>query len=102
MANFFINFLDANGILSNFLFGFRHKNSTTHAIITLTERISKSLDTGKIVCGIFIDFRKTFDVIPHETLSKNYIFMEYVEICVTGLKVISQNALSMLSFRTLN
>ena len=53
MANFLIHFLDANGILSNFQFGFRHKHSTTHAIITLTERISKSLDTGKIVCGIY-------------------------------------------------
>ena len=70
MANFLINFLDANDILSNFQFGFRHKHSTTHAIITLTERISKSLDTGKIVCGIFIDFRKAFDVIPHKTLLK--------------------------------
>ena len=28
--------------------------------------------------------------------------MEYVEICMTGLKVISKNALSMLSFKTLN
>ena len=39
---------------------------TTHAIITLTEKN----DTGKIVCGIFIDFRKVFDVIPHITLLK--------------------------------
>ena len=70
MANFLINFLDANGILSNFQFGFRHKYSTTHAIITLTEKISKSLDTGKIVCGIFIVFRITLDVIPHKTLLK--------------------------------
>ena len=70
MANFLIIFLDANGILSNFQFGFRHKHSTTHAIITLTEKNSKALDTGKIVCGIFIDFRKAFDVIPHKTLLK--------------------------------
>ena len=28
--------------------------------------------------------------------------MEYVEICMTGLKVISKNAHSMLSFKTLN
>ena len=69
-ANFLINFLDANGILSNFQFSFRHKHSATHAIITLTERISKSFDTVKIVCGIFIDFRKAFDVIPHKTLLK--------------------------------
>ena len=28
------------------------------------------MDTGKIVCGIFIDFRKAFDMIPHKTLLK--------------------------------
>ena len=28
--------------------------------------------------------------------------MEYMEICMTGLKVIAQNVLSMLSFKTLN
>ena len=70
MANFLINFLDATGIPSNFQFGFRHTHSTTHAIITLTKKISKALDTGKIVCGIFIDFRKAFDVISHTTLLK--------------------------------
>ena len=32
MANFLINFLDANGILSNFYFGFRHKHGTTHMV----------------------------------------------------------------------
>ena len=70
-----ITFLYANGILSNFQFGFRHKHSTTNAIIALTERTSKSLDTGKIVCGIFIDFRKVFDVIPHNTsLKKLYSY----------------------------
>ena len=78
-------------VLSNFQFGFGHKRSTTNAIIILTERISKSFDTDKIVCSIFIDFRKAFDVIPHKTLLKKlYILMEYVEICMTGLKVISQ------------
>ena len=68
MANFLINFLDANGILTNFQFGFRHKHSTTHAIIMVL--ISKALDTGKIACGLFIDFRNAFDVIPHEILLK--------------------------------
>ena len=70
MANFFTNFLDANGLLYNSQFGFRHNHSTSHAIITLIEKISRTLDTGKIVCGIFVDFRKAFDVIPHKTLLK--------------------------------
>ena len=57
-------FLDANDLLYNSQFGFRHNHSTSHAIITLIKKISRALDTGKIVCGIFIDFRKAFDVIP--------------------------------------
>ena len=64
------NFLDANDLLYNSQFGFRHNDSTSNAIITLIEKISRALDTGKIVCGIFIDFRKAFDVIPHKTLLK--------------------------------
>ena len=54
MANFLIKFLDVSGILFNFQFGFRYKHSTTHAIITLTERIFKSLNTGKIVGPIYV------------------------------------------------
>ena len=46
----------------------RNKIINPSSIITQTERISKSLDTGKIVCGI--DFRKAFNVIPHKTLLK--------------------------------
>ena len=71
MANFLINFLDANGILSNFQFGFRHKHSTTHAIITLTERISKSLDTGKIVCGN----------IPHILTLEKLLMLYHIKLC---------------------
>ena len=70
MANFWTNFLDANDLLYNSQFGFRHNHSTIHAIITLIEKVSRALDIlhGKIVYGIFIDFRKAFDVIPHKTL----------------------------------
>ena len=32
-------------------FGFRKNHSTTHTIITLVEKVSKALDTGKIVVG---------------------------------------------------
>ena len=71
MANFFYQFLDANALLYNSQSGFRHNyHSTSHAIITLIEKISKALDIGKIVCGIFIDFRKAFNVVPHKTLLK--------------------------------
>ena len=53
---FLTNFLDAYDLLYNYQFGFRHNHSTSHAIITLVEKISRALDIGKIVCGIFIDY----------------------------------------------
>ena len=39
-----------------------------HAIITLTERVSKALDTGKIVVGVFLDLKKDFDTVDHNIL----------------------------------
>ena len=49
-------------------FGFRKQHSTSHAIITLVEKVSKALDTGKIVVGVFLDFKKAFDTVDHTIL----------------------------------
>ena len=47
-----IRFLDDNNILYEYQFGFRKHHSTSHAIITLVERVTKALDTGKYIVGI--------------------------------------------------
>ena len=49
-------------------FGFRKNHSTSHAIITLVERVSKALDTGKYGVGVFLDLKKTFDTVDHNIL----------------------------------
>ena len=54
-SNHLLNFIDSNNILYDNQFGFRKNHSTTHAIITLVERVSKALDTGKIVVGVYLD-----------------------------------------------
>ena len=36
-------------------------HSTCHAIITLVDRVTKALDTGKYVVGVFLDLKKAFD-----------------------------------------
>ena len=51
-------------------FGFREKHSTTHALISLTEKIRESLDKAKYACGIFIDLKKAFDTVDHTILLK--------------------------------
>ena len=55
IVNHLLNFIDTNNILYDNQFGFRENHSTTHAIITLVERVSKALDTRKIVVGVYLD-----------------------------------------------
>ena len=61
-------FLEENNILSKKQFGFRKNNSTVYALIEITEKIKKSIDSGLYGCGIFIDLRKAFDTVNHDIL----------------------------------
>ena len=62
------NFLQEHNILFENQFGFRKNNSTTYALIEITEKIKDSIDDKKYGCGIFIDFRKAFDTVNHVIL----------------------------------
>ena len=46
-----LSFLGKENVILKQQFGFRHKYSTTHAIICITEKIREALDKGKFVCG---------------------------------------------------
>ena len=64
--------MEESNILYDKQFGFRKNNSTSNALIAITEKIKESIDKEKFGCGIFIDLRKAFDIISYEvgTLSK--------------------------------
>ena len=66
--NIIFDFLYENKVLYDYHFGFRSKHSTQHALITLVERITTSLDVGNIVISLFIDFKKAFDTVNHQIL----------------------------------
>ena len=59
------NFLEINEIIQ---FGFRKKHSTTHILISMTEHIKSSTESGKFGCGMFIDLKKAFDTVNHTIL----------------------------------
>ena len=61
-------FLNSNNCLFNYQFGFRNHHSTNHALISITEKIRKAVDDGKIACGVFLDFQKAFDTVDHDIL----------------------------------
>ena len=65
-----VDFLDDNNIFYQYQFGFRKHHSTSHAIITLVERVTKALDTGKYIVGVFLDLKKAFDTVDHSILLK--------------------------------
>ena len=61
-----LSFLDKENVIYKQQFGFRPKHSTTHAIISITEKIREALDNGKFACGVFVDLQKAFDTVNHE------------------------------------
>ena len=64
------NFLEQNNVLYINQFGFRKNNSTTFALLQITEKIKETIDNRKYGCGIFIDLRKAFDTVNHNILLK--------------------------------
>ena len=60
VASYVSDFFDDNNLFYKYQFGFRKSHSTSHAIITLVERVSKALDTGTYVVGVFLDIKKSF------------------------------------------
>ena len=63
-----IQFIKRNTILFNFQYGFRKLHSTTLALIEFTDNITRYLDEGNYCISVFIDLKKAFDTVDHETL----------------------------------
>ena len=61
-------FLTDFNILSGTQFGFRRKNSTTHALLKFLDKVAHSIDNRLHTIGIFLDFSKAFDTINHKIL----------------------------------
>ena len=57
--DYLFDFICTNNILYDYQFGFRPGHSTQQAIITLIDKITKSLDNGDIVISLFIDLKKS-------------------------------------------
>ena len=49
------------------------KYTTPHAIITLVDRITSSLDSGDLVIGVFLDLKRAFDTVGHQILIRKLL-----------------------------
>ena len=62
------NFITKYDIISPSQFGFRKGKSTEHALIEVLEFLYAAIDDRQYSIGIFIDYRKAFDTVPHSIL----------------------------------
>jgi hypothetical protein len=63
------NFLKDNNILNEFQSGFRHRHSTTTALVKITDDIRKSMDNKELSLLVLLDFSKAFDSIDKDILA---------------------------------
>ena len=60
--------LNKKNIIYDLQFGFGQQYSKSHALINITENITKALDDGNIGCGVFVDLQNAFDTVDHQIL----------------------------------
>ena len=65
-----ITFFKSHEILSNSQFGFRENHNTTHALLSLIEKVGHAIDKSSHLIGLFLDYSKAFDTINHDILLK--------------------------------
>ena len=70
IANHSVDFLDTNNILYDQQFGFKKSHSTSHAIMTLVDKISRAMDTRKFIVGALLDLKQYFDTVDHTIILK--------------------------------
>ena len=78
MYNSLVSYFDKYNILYQNQFGFRQGHSSHHALITMVNKITQSLDSEDMMIGILLDLKKAFDTVNHHFLFKKLYLLTYL------------------------
>jgi hypothetical protein len=67
-SNRIVSFFEQHNLFYKHQHGFTKKKGTATALFELTNKMFEALEEGKQCMGIFYDFSKAFDTIPHHIL----------------------------------
>ena len=76
-------FVNEHKLLYAYQFGFRALHAPNLAMVILVDKISKALEEGECVLGLFLDFSKAFDTVNHAILFEK---LEFYGITGTALQ----------------
>ena len=73
-------FMEENSVLNQKQYGFKAKNSTTDALLSIQKEICSARDSKNYVCLIAIDLKKAFDLINHKILAQKLLKYGFVKV----------------------
>jgi hypothetical protein len=75
------------------------KKNQEHAILELTDKISKAMDEGKYTMGIFLDLSQAFDTVNFEILFKKLQHYGIRGICLQWFKDYLQERTQIVKYK---
>ena len=67
-----LNFVDKFDLLYAHQYGFRKNRSTYMALLSLVDNLTRALENGEHVVGVYLDFSKAFDTVDHMILLQKF------------------------------
>ena len=98
MYNRLIEFINENGLLYEYQFGFQKGKSTSMALVTLVDKVTEALDTGQCIIGVFLDFSKAFDTVDHDILLRKLTFYGIQDIMLKWFKDYLSNRVQYVTY----